>query len=460
MGVLNLLVFIGCNSPAPIIREIHIGLHHNNELKIEVNVLTTVPAKIYAEYWSDNNPSIKYTSATSDAGTHHTLILCNIFPKTDYSYRLITEQNSNKVESDIYTFQSHDLPMWLRDQFKDTTASPQSLPDNFKKGLMLVNKRETPGMLYMADYKGNLRWYHMIDGTGFKVTHFTKDKSIISILGKNDEPTSYGSEILEINLLGDTLLHLKKGQADLKYTIHHEVFKKSMNEIVTLFVEDRVMDLTSVGGHKTDTVRADGILIMDTTGKKIWQWSVLDVVDPLKDPAILKTKGDWMHANSLSYDRDNNFLISFYNNGQVWKLNAQNGQIMWKLGKGGDIALPKDCDFTQTHAVHINHQGSLMFFDNGVERKQSEVVALKINEVDRSAQTDFHFKLPKEIYNDRMGSSYMVNDTTVLSCCSKRHVAVLTKTNGELLWTLDTAIPPYRVEFLSAQDIEPYLQSN
>ena len=36
--------------------------------------------------------------------------------------------------------------------------------------------------------------------------------SIISILGNNDEPTSYGSEILEINLLGDTLLHLKKEQ--------------------------------------------------------------------------------------------------------------------------------------------------------------------------------------------------------------------------------------------------------
>ncbi|MFT3703708.1 MAG: aryl-sulfate sulfotransferase [Agriterribacter sp.] len=458
LSVFAFIIFVGCNA-VPAIKEIHIGLHHNNELKIEINVLTAAPAKVYAEYWSDNNPSKKYISTTSAVDTQHALILCNIIPQTNYSYRLITEQNDKKSESKIYTFQSHSLPMWLRDQFKDTAAAPQSLPDNFKKGLMLINKRETPGMLYMADYNGNLRWYHMIDGTGFKVTHFTKDKTIISILGKNDEPTSYGSEILEINLLGDTLLHLKKGQADLKYTIHHEVLKKSKNEIVTLFVEDRIMDLTSVGGKKVDTVKGDGILIMDTTGKKIWQWSVFDAVDPLKDPAILKTKSDWMHANSLSYDRDNNFLISFYNNGQIWKLDAQSGKIMWKLGKGGDITLPQDCDFTQTHAVHINHQGSLMFFDNGVERKQSEVFALKINEAGKIAQTDFHFKLPKEIYNDRMGSSYMVNDSAVLSCCSKRHVVVLTNKKGDLLWTLDTAIPPYRVEFLTEKDIEPVLQA-
>ncbi|MNQ89983.1 hypothetical protein D3C85_1053080 [compost metagenome] len=80
---------------------------------------------------------------------------------------------------------------------------------------MLLAKRETPGVAYIVDYQGNLRWYHTVEGTGFKVAHFTKDQTIISILGKNDEPTSYGSEILEINLQGDTLTHIKKGQGDL-----------------------------------------------------------------------------------------------------------------------------------------------------------------------------------------------------------------------------------------------------
>ena len=86
------------------------------------------------------------------------------------------------------------------------------------------------------------------------MTHFTKDETIIAILGKNDEPTSYGSEILEINLEGDTLTHLKKGQGDFKQIIHHEIIKKSTNEIVTLFVDEKIIDLTSIGGKKKDTI--------------------------------------------------------------------------------------------------------------------------------------------------------------------------------------------------------------
>jgi outer membrane protein assembly factor BamB len=298
----------------------------------------------------------------------------------------------------------------------------------------------------------------MIDGTGFKVSHFTKDKTIISILGTNDEPTSYGSEILEVNLLGDTILHLKKGQGDLKYTIHHEIIKNNRNEIITLFVDERVMDLSAVGGSRMDTVKGDGIIVMDTTGRSVWKWSVFDIMDPLKDPQLLKTKKDWMHANSLNFDKDSSFIISFYNNGQIWKLDPRTGKIVWKLGKGGTISLPAECDFTQTHAVHINQAGSLMFFDNGVEKKQSEVFSLKLDEENKAAQVDFHFKLPKEVYNERMGSAYMVNDTTILCCCSKRHITILTNKKGVLLWTLNTAIPPYRAEFLTSKEVSPYLQ--
>jgi outer membrane protein assembly factor BamB len=198
-------------------------------------------------------------------------------------------------------------------------------------------------------------------------------------------------------------------------------------------------------------------MIMDRNGKKLWQWTVFDVLNPFDDKQLLKDKNDWMHANSLNYDKDSNYLISFYNSGQIWKVNAQTGQVMWKIGKGGNIALPAECDFTQSHAVHINPYGRLMFFDNGVEKHQSEVFALKMDEANKKAFVDLHIKLPQEIYNDRMGSAYMVNDTTVLCCSSKRHISVLANAKGVLLWTLDTAIPPYRVEFLSADKLKPWL---
>ncbi|MTH14233.1 aryl-sulfate sulfotransferase [Flavobacterium sp. LC2016-01] len=457
--ILVLLVFTGCSkNQGNGITNINIGTHSNNELKIQIDVTTKDNVQVYAEYWSDKEGiKKKITSPISKTGLEHSLVLCNIIPETNYSYQLTTIQDGKKKPSKVYTFKSRKLPEWLQKQFKANCPKPELLPANFKKGFMLLAKRETPGTAYIVDYKGNLRWYHTVEGTGFKVAHFTEEQTILSILGTNDEPTSYGSEILEINLQGDTLTHIKKGQGDFKQTIHHEILKKSANELVTITVDQKIIDLTSIGGKKQDTINSDGILIMDKKGKQLWKWSVFDDLDPLKDKNLLKTKKDWTHANSLNYDTDGNFLISFYNNGQIWKVDSKTGKVIWKLGKSGNMKMSPDTNFSQAHAAHIDQEGSLLFFDNGVDKKQSSVFALKINEKDKAVNLDFQIKLPKDIYNDRMGSAYMINKELFLVCCSKRHITVLTNKKGVLLWALESEIPPYRTQFIEEEKMKPFL---
>jgi len=457
-AVVLMVVFASCTSGGGnIIREIGIGLHDNNELKIQVDVATTRDAKVYAEYWADSLPSRRMTSAASESGLRHSLVLGNIVPQTGYSFRVVTVRDGAESRSKVYTFRSRALPMWLQDQFKYSCTNPELLPGSFKEGFLLINKREAPGLMYIVDTKGQLRWYHMVDGTGVKVAHFTKDTTVISILGKSDEPTSYGSEILEVNLLGDTLLHLKKGQGDLQYTIHHEVMKDRVGNVVTIYEDPRIMDLRRIGGSERDTVHGDGILVLDKQGKRVWQWSVFDVCDPFADADLKKHKSDWTHANSLSFDTDGNYLVSFYNLAQVWKVDAHSGKVLWKLGKGGTIGLPASGVFSQSHAVHVNPQGSLMLFDNGVDKKRSGVFAFNIRPDGSAATVDWHFNLPAEIYNDRMGSAYMIGDSLVLCCCSKKHITVLADKKGMLLWTLDTAIPPYRVEFIPAAMVKSFI---
>ncbi|UPZ13734.1 aryl-sulfate sulfotransferase [Flavobacterium humidisoli] len=455
--ILVLLALASCSNNQ-IISNINIGTHGNNELKIQIDVTTNDQAQVYAEYWSDKKGTqSKITSPISNSGLKHSLVLCNITPETSYSFQLITVQDGIKQTSKVYTFKSRKLPEWLQKQFKANCPKPELLPENFKKGFMLLAKRETPGTAYIVDYKGNLRWYHTLEGTGFKVVHYTKEQTILSILGTNDEPTSYGSEILEINLQGDTLTHIKKGEGDLKQVIHHEIIKKSANEIVTITVDQKIMDLTSIGGKKQDTINGDGILILDKKGKQLWKWSVFDDLDPFKDKDLLKTKKDWTHANSLSYDTDGNFLISFYNNGQIWKINSKTGKVIWKLGKGGTMKMPPDTNFSQAHAAHIDQDGSLLFFDNGVDIKQSSVFALKVDEKNNAVKLDFHIQLPKDIYNDRMGSAYRISKDLFLVCCSKRHITVLTNKKGVLLWALESEIPPYRTIFIPEEKLKPFL---
>ena len=456
--VLSAAIFAGCNNGG-LIKEIKVGIHKNNQLKIRLDVLTTSPVDAYAEYWlAQGDSTQKILSTTVKNSLSHSLVLINILPKTNYAYHIVTIDNGVKKVSKTYTFKSNDLPGWLQGQFKAINPYPKLIPQAFKDGLMLLNKNYSPGIACLVDYKGQLRWYHIVDGMAYKVVHYTKDKTILALLGTNDDPTSYGRQILEVNLLGDTILNLKKGQGDFQQKIHHEILKNDKGQLVTLTVEKKIMDLTSIGGSKQDTVNSDGIMVMDNHAKKIWKWSVFDAADPLKDPNILKNKKDWTHANSLNYDTDGNYLISFFNTGQIWKVDAKTGKVIWKFGKGGTVAMPAECDFTQAHAVHINRDGNMMFFDNGVEKKQSGVFALKLNEPKFSSTLDFHVKLPQDVFNGRMGSAYMINDTSLLVCCSKRHILVLSDKKGTLLWTMETAMPSYRAEFITTAQLSPYLK--
>lgn len=456
--LLLMFTFYGCYT-GDSIKEIKVGLHNNNVLKIQIDVIANSALDAYVEYWPNKLADAKKESTVlSKNKSNHKFVLCNIIPQTSYSYQIITVKNGAKKTSKAYTFVSNDLPEWLKDQFKAKSADDKLIPKELKNGLILVNKRYAPGMAYLVDYKGRLRWYHMVDNVGFKVINFTKDKTLLSILGGNDEPTSYGSQILEINLEGDTILHLKKGQGDFKQTIHHEILKNQKGALVTLFVDQKITDLSHIGGSKQDTINGDGILVMDKKGKQIWKWSVFDSLDPFSDKALLKTKKDWMHANSLNYDKDGNYIISFYNNGQIWKIDAKTGKVIWKFGKGGNIKMPANTNFSQAHAVHINAEGNLMFFDNGIEKHRSGAYAFKLNEQTQSASLNMHIQLPPQIYNDRMGSAYMINKDNILCCSSKRHIVVLTDRKGVLLWTMEASVPAYRGIFVTSEQLSPYLK--
>ncbi|MGY3053243.1 arylsulfate sulfotransferase [Pedobacter sp. UYEF25] len=441
------------------IKEIKIGLHNNNRLKIELNIFTNATSNAYVEYWVKGDSSRRFKSQISSRADTHRFVLTNIQPKTNYFYAIhFGKENLNKT-SKTYAFTSEDLPEFLKNQFKAALSSDAILGNNFKNGYILVNKRYSPGAAYLTDYKGRLRWYHTVDDFGFKVIHFTKDKTMLSILGSNDEPTSYGSQILEINMLGDTILHLKKGQGDFKQTVHHEILKNSGGQIVTLVLDQRVFDLSKVGGSKKDTVSGDGILVMDKKGNVVWKWSVFDHLDPLKDKNILKIRKDWVHANSLNFDVDGNYLISFYNTGEIWKVDSKTGEVYWKFGKNGTIKTATGEIFSESHAVHINTEGDLMLFDNGLKKKLSGVYAFNLDTLKKVATTKLHFTLPQPIYNDRMGSAYLLDSDHFLICASKRHMVILTNRKGTLLWTLETSMPSYRAIFLKGEQVAPYIEA-
>ncbi|WP_448635074.1 hypothetical protein [Pedobacter panaciterrae] len=55
---------------------------------------------------------------------------------------------------------------------------------------------------------------------------------------------------------------------DFKQTIHHEILLNAKNQYVTLSADEKLIDLRAVGGKEADTVKGDGILVLDKSGKK------------------------------------------------------------------------------------------------------------------------------------------------------------------------------------------------
>ncbi|WP_160715892.1 aryl-sulfate sulfotransferase [Chitinophaga solisilvae] len=352
---------------------------------------------------------------------------------------------------------SMNAPSWMQDQLSVSVQQPDKIPAVFADGYILMNQRDDPGSMLITDAAGHIVWYHQVKGTGCKSAHFTHRKTILCILGDKTYPTSYGNEILEISLTGDTLLHLKKGTGDFTSNVHHEVLLTADDHVVMLTSTEKIADLRAQGGGERDTVKSDGILVTDRHGKKIWQWSVFDVLDPAADKDILHTRSDWMHANSLSFDKDSNYLISFYNNGQIWKLDAKTGKVHWKFGRGGDFSYPDSAGFDMGHAVHLNADGDLMLFDNGVSRQQSQTLAFHLDLRHRRATVKIKAVLPAYLFNERMGSAYLTDNNSILQCSSKRNTLVLGNREGTPLWTMRCTFIPYRAEFISREQLLPYI---
>ena len=348
----------------------------------------------------------------------------------------------------------------IKDSLSVTCADVSLLPPVFQKGYVMVYRREVPGSIVLLDVKGNIVWAYQSADAGFKVVRFTKDHNFLCITGTKENDSGYGNAILELSLNGDTLLYLKKGHRDFQEMIHHEIILNSKNQLVTLCKEERVFDLLSKGGSANDTVNGDGILVLDRRGRRIWKWTVFDELDPLLDDKILKNKKDWMHANSIAIDEDGNYLVSFYNNSQILKINATTGGVLWKFGKNGDFEIPANAVFDQAHAVHVTDKGWLMFFDNGANKRISRSLAFTLDKTSKIAQAVINVRLPPPLYTDRMGSCYLINDTSLLVCASRSKTVALSNLNGKFLWQLKSnQITSYRAEFIAGEMLRPYLNN-
>ncbi|GAO42727.1 aryl-sulfate sulfotransferase [Flavihumibacter petaseus] len=415
----------------------------------KIAVVSSDAADLLIRYQEEANPLKNWTTPVSGGKKEHLFTLLYLRPSCTYLYDIVCRQKEGKdVVLADGKFTTNELPAGMQDIIFPVDIRPL-LSETFEKGAVLLARRDIPGQAYLANAKGDIIWYHTIADAGFKVAHFTGKSTILSIVAPLSYPTSYGNEILELSLAGDTLFHLKKGERGFDRTIHHEIFYNDAQQLVTLTQEKKIMDLRRAGGTAADTITGDGILVLDSVGNKVWEWTVFDVMDPLTDPQIKQNRTDWLHANSLSLDTDGNYLVSFYLSGQIWKVDAKSGKLLWKLGRNGDFVFRNCNSFSEVHAVHRTANNQLLLFENGIDQQHSAVREYVLDEKNHTADASLAIGLPSYLYSERMGSVYRVGDTSLLVCSAQANAVSLINKSGDILWRIRTGFIPYRAEFVS-----------
>ena len=122
-------------------------------------------------------------------------------------------------------------------------------------------------------------------------------------------------------------------------TLHHELTKDINNNIIALTYEYKTFDLSNFGGGEKDSIKGDGLVVYDYSGKLVWKWNVFDHEDPLSYKKINSLKNDWTHGNGIGATHDNNYVLSLRTLNQLWKIDSKNGKILWKLGLNGNIPI-------------------------------------------------------------------------------------------------------------------------
>ena len=248
-----------------------------------------------------------------------------------------------------------------------------------------------------TDLNGNLLWYG--PGDLSLLTRIESGGTFLGIYEDGSKSQSY-QIFREFDLAGVTLAEtnaqrvsdqlIAKGLRPIT-SFHHEAIHRADGSYLVLAGAEQIMH--DVQGQDSIDLLGDTILVLDRNLQVVWVWDSFDHLDPNRAAILGETctypaslacsafyqgaKGnDWLHGNALQFTPDGNILYSVRHQDWVLKIDYRNGmgtgQILWRLGLGGDFQMVDGDDnlwFSHQHDAQMLPDGvSLLLFDNGNTR--------------------------------------------------------------------------------------------
>jgi hypothetical protein len=368
------------------------------------------------------------------------------------SYRGVVEAfgASGRVRSDSVSFVGGELPEPLQHVTFTTTGTGA-------RGYTLAALALGGTSLFAIafDSAGAIRWYRGFDFPTTQATGDLKQQTngnFTMFLGSTTGSQPVPGQFVEFAPTGDSLRTIAAPGS--LYTDNHEltITGSGADERMHLFGYDRrVTDLSSVGGPAAAEIAGHSVLRLtpDGTSEFTWSgWDHLEIADwiepPAADPASTSQQ-DFDHPNALSFDLDGNYIVSWRNLGEVTKIDAQSGEIVWRLGGANNqftfVNDPLN-GFSAQHYARILPDGHLLLYDNGTRHQPQEtrVVEYALDLAAHTATLVWEFRHSPPIYTSFVGSvQRLASGNTAIGYGLAGHATEVTP-DGGVVWEADLQV--------------------
>jgi hypothetical protein len=445
----GIVVLTGCldsagnpMSPTRQVSDVRIALNPYNTLSTVLTFEAVNVDSARVKYEADGEPP-HYTACQAVRNDPARIVTLGLRPNTTYAHVVEACGPGAPVVSSVIVFTTGDLPAPLRGVHLQLTGM------TYSGYVVLSTRRLLSGFVLGFDGSGEIRWYRefpLAEGEDALDGKQQPNGSFTVFLGASHgwEPT-YG-RFVEFQPDGQTIRTLVAGAP--YYTDGHEILLTADGAGATrvhLFGYDlRRMDLTGIGGAPDVLLAGHTIVRQVPSGSIDFLWSSWDhfaLADWIEPPDQLRQMFniDFDHPNSLDLDVDGNYLASFRHLGEISKIDAVTGRVIWRFGgRNNQFTILNDPfqGFSGQHSVRSLANGNLLVFDNGLRHNppESRAVEYQLDIHTMTATMVWEYRHVPAVYTPFVGSVQRLASGNTLVGFGFASLMTEVRPTGEVLW--------------------------
>lgn len=315
--------------------------------------------------------------------------------------------------------------------FFNQEISSSSLPEDFPKLALLTKDNPAPGDIYLANYQfvtaQNSTYMMILDNNANPIfyrsttPHFAMDFTP----QPNGCYTYFDERLSEFFAMDSNFVVIDSFKAENGYQTDGHEFRFLPNGnyvMLALSVEEIDMRNFVTYGDSNATLLSSIIQEFDRDKNLVFEWRTTDhfkITD-----ATYEFLGfsliDFVHSNSIEFDRDGSFLLSSRNMDEITKIDRETGDIVWRWGGNNNEfqILNDSVRFSHQHSVRRLPNGNIIMFDNGnfhlTRDPFSRAVEYSLDEVHKTATRVWEFRHSPDLYSASMGSVQRLDNGNTL----------------------------------------------